>query len=202
MHPIILTVLRGGGEYHVGHVEKLRDQCMRHAPGIEFACLSREDVPGKIEALHDWPHWWCKMEMFRLPGPVLYMDLDTVITGNLGPLLDTALSKQFTVLRDFNPHARDMGSGLMAWSGDMGDLYRAFKADPARHMAENNSGRWLGDQGFIERHTSARSYWQVECPGAVVSWKKHCQVGIPGGARVVCFHGKPRPWDTNVYEAI
>lgn len=140
--------------------------------------------------------------MFRLLGPALYMDLDTVVVGDLGPLLEVAASREFTVLKDFNPHARDMGSGLMAWSGDMGALYRKFKARPEAHMAMNKSGRWLGDQGFIERSTSRRSYWQAELPGAVVSWKKHCQKGIPEGARVICFHGQPRPWATDVYERL
>ena len=29
----------------------------------------------------------------------------------------------------------------------------------------------------------------------VVSWKVHCKAGIPQGADVVCFHGRPRPWE-------
>jgi len=190
-----LTVLRSGGEYKAEHVERLQDQCARYAPGVEFRCLSDVPAPGRIKIRHDWPGWWAKMEMFRLRGPILYMDLDTTIVQTLTPLLAVARSEPFVALRDFNPHQRELQSSLMAWSGCMRRLYRAFLADPAKHMAENNSGRWWGDQGFIERRASKRAYWQELLPGAVVSWKKHCSNGVPDGARVVCFHGRPKPWD-------
>lgn len=199
----ILTVLRSGGEYRPEHVERLAAQCARHAPGVAFACLSDvEAVPGRIPMRHGWPGWWCKPELFRIPGPVLYMDLDTVVAGDLGPLIEAAAREPLVVLRDFNPQARDLGSGLMAWSGDVEWLYREFAKDPQRHMAQNRSGRWLGDQGFLERrlHGEPRAYWQEILPGAVVSWKKHCARGVPSGARVVCFHGQPRPWATSIYE--
>ena len=149
---------------------------------------------------HDWPGWWSKIEAFRIPGPCLYIDLDTVIVGDLAPLLEIAKSTVFTVLRDFNPHQRVMGSGLMAWVDSLGHLYETFRdVGPEKYMAENSTPRWFGDQGFIERTTDGfktpRAYWQDQLPGAVVSYKKHCADGVPPGARVVCFHGKPRPWE-------
>lgn len=195
MQARILTVLRSGGEYRAEHVERLRLQCVEHAPGVEFRCISDVDAPGRIKMRHDWPGWWAKIEIFRFRGPVLYLDLDTTIRASLTPVLAVARERPFTVIRDFNPGQRDMGSGVMAWSGDMRRLYRAFASDPGRHMAENNSARWWGDQGFIERRTSKRDYWQEMLPGALVSWKKHCQGGVPAGARIIAFHGRPKPWE-------
>lgn len=189
----VLTVLRSGGEYLPEHVERLAAQVEAFAPGAEFACLSDVPVPGRIRMQHDWPGWWSKVEAFRLSGPILYMDLDTTICGDLAPLFRSDLP--FVVLRDFNPKAREIGSGIMAWGGDMSALYETFKVDPQGHIAANQTARWWGDQGFIEQHGPAREYWQNVAPGAVVSWKKHCQGGIPDGARVVAFHGKPRPWE-------
>lgn len=191
MQPVILTVLRSGGEYQPEHVERLRAQCAEHAAGAEFFCLS--DVTGTLD--HGWPGWWSKMEAFRVRGPVLYMDLDTSVVGDLAPLLEAACRHDFVALRDFNPHAREMGSGLMAWRGDMSALYWAFRANPEKHMAENSTPRHWGDQGFIEPRTVGRKHWQEILPGAVVSWKKHCRGGVPERARVVCFHGKPKPWE-------
>lgn len=188
----IITVLRSGGEYHDGHVERLRKQCEKHAPGVPFLCLSDAGEP---LLLHDWPGWWSKIELFRLTGPFLYMDLDTTICGDISPLLMAARHHDFIALRDFNPKERDIGSGLMAWRGDLRRLYDEFAKDPAGHMAACRSRRWWGDQGFIDRHVGSREYWQTLVPGAVVSWKKHCRNGVPSGASVVCFHGKPRPWD-------
>jgi hypothetical protein len=189
----VLTVLRSGGEYNVSHVERLAAQVEEHNPGLPFACLSDVAAPGWIKAQHDWPGWWCKMEAFRIPGPVLYMDLDMSIIGDLSPIL--AAPGPFTVLRDFNYPQREVCSALMAWRGDQSGLYSHFKEDPVGHMAANNTPRWWGDQGFVERHTESRDYWQDVAPGAVVSWKKHCGGGVPPGARVIAFHGKPRPWE-------
>lgn len=192
----IVTVLRSGGDFAPDHAIALQAQCKRHAPGVEFLCLTDfRDVPGRRSLTHRWPGWWSKIEAFRVPGPALYMDLDTVVTGDLGPLLEVARREWFTVLRDFNPQQRELGTGLMAWSGDLSIIYRRFLKDPAGHMAANSNPRHWGDQGFIERQPEPRGYWQEHVPGMVVSWKKHCLGGrIPEGARVVCFHGEPRPW--------
>ncbi len=193
--PRIVTVLRRGGGYSWQHVERLRRQCLRFARGAEFMCLS--DDPRGTPLQHDWPGWWAKMEMFRLPGPCLYMDLDTTITGDLQPLLDVAKKAGFVTLRDFNAPQREVQSSLMAWACDMRWLYERFAEDPARHMAENDEPRWWGDQGFIERNTRPE-FWQNVLPGACVSWKKHCANGLPFGARVVVFHGRPRPWEVGM----
>lgn len=187
--PRIVTVFRSGGEYRQEHVDRLRAQCAEHAPGVEFLCLDDAALE------HDWPGWWAKMEIYRLSGPVLYMDLDTSVIGDLAPLLDAVDRHEFIALRDFNPKHREMGSGLMGWSGDLSRIYDAFCADPAAHMARCNTSRAWGDQGFVEPLTTGRAHWQDILPGAVVSWKKHCAGGVPADARVICFHGKPRPWE-------
>lgn len=191
MQPTILTVLRSGGEYLPRHVDRLRAQCAIHAPGVRFECLT--DLDGSLT--RDWPGWWSKIECFGRSGPVLYMDLDTTVRGPLAPLLDVAMRSEFVALRDFNPAQRAMGSGLMAWSGDMGRILAAFEADPAGHMTRCTTPAAWGDQGFIEPLTQDRHYWQDLLPGAVVSWKKHCIGGVPPDARVICFHGRPKPWD-------
>ena len=189
MQPVILTVCKSGGEYRAEHVDRLRGQCDRHAAGVPFLCLDDDALE------HGWPGWWSKIEAFKIKGPVLYMDLDTTVRGDLSPLLAMAEQHEFIALRDFNPAHREMGSGIMAWSGDMTRIYDAFTQDPAGHMARCTTSRHWGDQGFIEPLTPGRKYWQDLLPGAVVSYKKHCLDGIPEGARVICYHGKPRPWD-------
>jgi hypothetical protein len=58
-----------------------------------------------------------------------------------------------------------------------------------------NSHCW-GDQGFISKCLGNNwQAWQSLFPGAVGSfkttWKRQKP---PANARIVCFHGKPKPW--------
>lgn len=195
---MILTVLRSGGDFEPGHVRRLQSQCARHAPGVGFACLSDVWLDGvdRFQLVDGWPGWWSKMEAFRMNGPALYLDLDTSVVASLEPLLEAVRRHPFIALRDFNPRTRALGSGLMGWAGDMGDLYAAFRRGADNAMRDFVTPKRWGDQGWIDENVGLRSYWQDVLPGAVVSYKKHVAgSGVPRGARVVCFHGKPRPWE-------
>jgi hypothetical protein len=85
--------------------------------------------------------------------------------------------------------AGQIGSGLMSWRhGDYEHVWQEFIRDP---VAAVRSVRPHGDQAWIERNISAWYHWQDLWPGAVVSFKMHCQQGIPPGARIICYHGEP-----------
>lgn len=188
----ILTVFREGGDFKSEHVERLRQQCAHYAPDTPFTCLQ-----GPL-LLHDWPKWWPKLEMFRQPGPVLYMDLDTAIVGDLTPLLEAAEQHRFIALKNPLPTPSKFGSGLMAWSGDMQHVYARFAQDPARHMRRCTTLELWGDQGFIAETETPDVYWQDLFPDQIVSWKVDCKQGVPKDARVVYFHGNPRPWQVGM----
>lgn len=178
---VILTVLRRGGEYTDEHVDRLRQQCR----GYSFEAIQDEDM------LHSFPGWWAKIEAFRRKGPILYMDLDTLITGPLDDLFNAVEQHDFIALRDFY-RPTQMGSGLMGWRGDMSEIYNTFLTNPEAHMKRCRTTKCWGDQGFIDGVVKQKTYWQDVLPGQVVSYKKH---GVTQDANVVCFHGKPRPWD-------
>ena len=120
-------------------------------------------------------------------GDILYFDLDTTIF-KLPPI-----PTRSTVLRDFMAPER-IGSGLMFLKeADRAAVWEAFMTDPARHMRECTTHRRWGDQGFIEPFFADALRWQDFAK--VYSYKMHCKRGVPPDAQVVCFHGKPRPWD-------
>jgi hypothetical protein len=84
-----------------------------------------------------------------------------------------------------------MGSGLMSWHGDrVLRIYDEFKQNPNHYMQKYLSG---GDQDFISYYKPSLEYFQDAFPGEVVSYKVHCQDALPQNAKVVCFHGNPRP---------
>lgn len=205
----ILTVLRSGGEYGPEHVRRLRDQVNLYAgPEHEFVCLT--DVPEHMPdvqtqvLLHGWPGWWAKMEMFRCAGPCLYLDLDSTIVGDLRPVLDVVARHRFVACRNFMHPETGIQSSVMGWSGSSHHhLTLRFGEDPERHMSENQTRKYWGDQGFLNRYVADSVYFQDLLPGAMVSYKVDVlKVGrVPEGARVVVFHGQPRPWAARVMEA-
>lgn len=201
---MIACVLRSGGIYRPEHVQRLAAQVCLHAPDQLFVCLTDTAVPGVVTTplLHRWPGWWSKLELFR-PGVfpagerVLYLDLDTTLVGPIDDLL--ARAEPFLALADFYRRPpvvpeRGLGSGLLMWTaGEQDSLYTEFATSPEAFMVWHGHG---GDQRFIEqRRLTATTFWEDVVPGQVVSYKVHCRErGVPHGARVVCFHGPPKPW--------
>jgi hypothetical protein len=121
------------------------------------------------------------------------MDLDTVITGPLGDILSV---DKPTLLRDFYRDGKKLkeglGSGLMYLPEEArANVWRFWNEQPQLHMRMYPRG----DQFLLEKFfLNTADRWQDVVPGQVVSWKVNCQGGVPPEARVVCFHGQPRPW--------
>jgi hypothetical protein len=202
----VVTVLKTGGEYELGHVYSLRDQVARHLSlKHRFVCLSDASGLGveTIPLINGWPGWWSKMEMFypgRFDTPVLYLDLDTAVVDSID---DIVLGHGFTVLRNFwRPDA--IGSGIMAWDQTPSDLYINFAHQAEQAMRRYTRSPRLGDQGFIQDHFSAdwMSFWQEKHPGRVVSYRKDVvPLGRrPRGASIICFGGKMRPWNSDRWQ--
>jgi len=192
----VACVLRSGGIYDAFWVARLKAGVERHLPiAHRFVCLSDVDVPcERVPLEHDWAGWWAKLEMFRLPGPVLYFDLDTLIVGDLFDLATAVRnSRGLLMLRDFYVPAH-CGSGVMGWSSgkDARLIYGAFSRSPASEMRRQRAR--MGDQAFIEETVGLQliDRWQDAVPGQIVSYKVHCRNGIPPNARVVCLHGRPK----------
>jgi hypothetical protein len=188
--------------YEPKHVRWLQRQCNQYAPGVRFVCLTNERKIEGVETIPlncAWPGWWSKMELFGHDlGRVLYMDLDTVIVGPLDEML--AYPHQFTALNSLGKKTtRLLNSGLMAWQGARPDLLEPFAADPQRWINECRTARCWGDQGFIGRHIGNDwQAWQDLFPGAVGSYKNTWnRQRPPSSARVVCFHGEPKPFKVN-----
>lgn len=189
----VATVLRAGGEYRPEHVARLRDQVARHSPAARFVCLSDQQVEcERVPLLHDWPGWWAKIELFRpgaVPGPCLYLDLDTDVVGPV----DDLVGERFTMLSDF--YRPDLpASGVMAWPATPpAHLYELFRRDAGRHMRACRTRERWGDQGFIGAHLGGEP---LRFGPEVVSYKVHVRGrGVPAGARVVAYHGRPKPWE-------
>lgn len=215
--PKVLTVLRSGGDFTAAHVQALQRQIDWHAPwGTQFECLSDAAIEGveTIPLEHNWPGWWSKMEIFRpdMDGDFLFMDLDTVVVNVLDDIFRVG---SHTVLRDFYRDGRRLkkgiASGLMYLTPESRKgIYEKFLKAPQQHMAQWRNG---GDQKFLESVWGVDvPSWQERLPNQVVSYKAHCCrywlggrlefTGVPKDAAILCFHGVPRPWETEQFKEL
>lgn len=189
-------------EFKPSHVQALKQQVEKWAPFASFECLTDIDVPGVdcTPLVHNWPGWWSKMELFApsMKGDFLFMDLDTVIVG---PLDDIERVNSLTMLRDFYRDGKKLkeglGGGLMYLTEKAREApWKYFSSHPASYMRTYPRG----EQHLLENYyLNTAQRWQNVVPDQVVSWKVHCANGVPPEARVVCFHGKPRPWEVGQF---
>ena len=198
----VVCVLRSGGVYKPSHVHELQRQVSMHLPSADFFCMSDVQVDGVevIPLAHGWPGWWSKMNLFHpsIRGDLLYIDLDTVIVGDLS---DLASLGRTTMLSDFYYHERPASGLMYLTESDRAKVWASWIADPktAMHKCMRH-----GDQQFIGEVLHHAQRFQDVLPGRVVSYKVHVAKGlnkrsigdgtVPVGASVVCFHGRPRPW--------
>lgn len=198
----VACVLRSGGDFTPMHVTALQRTVSKHLQvPHQFRVLTDYDIDGEhiVRLITTWPKWWAKLELFRpgaFSGPVLYFDLDTMLVGSIDML--AGYRGQLALLSDFLKPGR-LQSGVMAWTpGPMTEaIWRCFTVNPARYMRS-----YPGDGQFLNTYVDRADYLQTLFRGRIVSYNRHVQrLGrVPSCARVICFHGHPRPWTTPLWE--
>jgi hypothetical protein len=140
--------------------------------------------------MHKWPSWWCKIELFAPSNfnrfsRIVYFDLDTVILGNIDPLLSS--NEPIVVLKDF--YTQQMSTGVLAWErGKLDILHEKFLGSEMEVTLTH-----VGDQDWLRDCINVHDvrYIQDIQPGTY-SYKVHCSTGHPPlDAKIVCFHGYP-----------
>lgn len=187
----------GRGREYVQNLYGMLVNCLPSGLAFKFVCFT--DDPFEAEgiecralpaALSGWNN---KISLFKAgvfePGErVVYLDLDTLLIGRLDRLLD--YQGEFAVLRDFW-RADGLGPAVMAWRGGFGEWIWDKYAKAGFPAMER------GDQEWLELVFSEEAYCpnilQDLYPGLFCSFKADCAPFAPKDARVVCFHGEPRP---------
>lgn len=206
MSNIVALVYKAGGDFSSEHVHTLVKQAQAQQSVDAVICLTdrRDDVsiPG-VQAVSfadaDWSGWWAKMNLLE-PGVfaegerILYLDLDTRIVGDLGPLFNFDSP---TLLSDFfRPHRP--GSGVLGFDGGNAE-WKETVLEWARWARLNHELPVGGDQQLLANvlGNDFFSRWQTDFPGKIQSYKADQLDRNPvgGDTRLVCWHGKPRPWE-------
>jgi hypothetical protein len=189
----VVCVMRSGGDYTPAYVWALKRGLARHNPEYDFRVLSDLDCfgPWGIRLRHNWPGWWSLVEWWRdglFDTRVIAMGLDTLITGDLSDI--ASYDGPIAGISDFY-HPRLLASGVMVWQPDAGaELYERFAREPDAIMR-----RYPRMDPWMRSVIPHAGRLQAHAPGHILSYKKHCRGGLPKGARICCFHGKPRPAD-------
>lgn len=205
-----ICVLKSGGDYDWEYVEKLYEGVKNHCNyNFKFICYSDFKIPDTLQKeimvkklRMNLPGSWSKIECFNEAyGINIYLDLDTIITGcldmlvmNIRTMSDYTGNHNLHMLKAFKK-GEEWASGIMGWSGSWSWLISRL---PASY--ENKYGRW--DQRYIKDSLRNRNIEikSINAGTQIVSYKRHCQDGVPEGTKLVCFHGIPRPRDVGWLE--
>jgi len=194
-----IICLKWGNKYGPEYVNNLYNGIKKNTTlAFTLHCFT-DDSSGISQdvTIHDLKYkgidgWWNKLYLFSgevdIDGRVLFIDLDTLITGNIDQLM--LIDKGFVMIRDFfYPRQNNDGSGLMSFETKTHpEIWNTFMANPQAAVKELHPH---GDQKWIVKFVDGVKHWQDILPEHVVSYKVHCAGGLPRNARVVCYHGIP-----------
>jgi len=208
-------------KYDISYVQKLYNSVKRHLhQPFNFYCLTTElnvNIPGviPIELPVDEQFqkgnkaWWYKTNMFneqQWEGLVLYLDLDTVIVGQLDKLFENS-PEEFNICQDFNRHSMpdyhvSNSSVMMFKANSFVKYYVDFLNDKTKII-----NKFKGDQDWLTSILGDNKVWWPK--KWVMSYKWEVLNGglkrmgtteynsdittIDNDTSVLVFHGSPNP---------
>ena len=206
-----IACVRTGAVYGIDYVARLRRMVERHLDREHnVICLTDHPVvPSGVEPVDiaglGLPGWWGKMKLFDLPAhyyPLAYLDLDTVVVGDLAPLVDLqvndlAICENFTRLAGHASWPCRYGSCAMVIGRPMPEIWHAFWGDRDRWMRECPRG----DQEVIEKLWPDATLLQDALGDDYFLNKRDLprfQDGPPPRCSVVVFGGSLKPHNCGV----
>lgn len=211
----LLCVLKTGGVYDDRYVRVLFNSVRKHTPERvidRMVCLTdsksllEDSGVETVPLRHGWGRWWSKIELYRPDldfGPSIFLDLDTLVLGDLRELAGVAVSQKFVPLKGFNqalrpPGGVNLATGVMV--GQFGryasEVYTRFVKEPKKHMRKKREKWKHGDQGFVaETLGMSMPRLQDFLPANYIVGKKLIKGRggkIHPSAHLVAWSGKPR----------
>lgn len=203
------VTLKSGGDFSPYDAQTLARQVRKHMTyPHRFVCMTdmvddfpiEHNMPYLTNLEHGYPGWWSMIEMFRLAGPVVASGLDMIVLDNIDRLAELALTCRMNEFYMARPQKRAFSkgekwcSGLQIWNGDWSWLYKTFAHNPKLYMSE-----FVKEQRFTYTHLMQYDHLKIKAVqdyfDGYYSYKNQCRKSKPEDARVVLFHGNPRPKD-------
>lgn len=191
-----------GDKYPDYYVQRLQREVKKYlSMEHRFLCLSDREIDGiwTVRPLNDLQGWWQKVNLFSpnlAPGENVYFDLDVVITGNLDEMVSKYSQTSFACPLNWAQSGHGgCQSSVMMWKANHNISQVNYLFDPAiaHWPPRNEPGILWGDQEWITQLRDTQKIQVCPIPDGIYSYKYHCRDGLPSDARVVVFHGEPKP---------
>ena len=157
---------------------------------FRFVCFVDKDYSFKedIEARRytlNYRNMFCLLEPFQLRSDVLFMGLDTVIVGNIDPLI-TYRPTRLMMTRD--PNNPKIGcSGVMMFPDGTG-IWERFVQERKKWERSAKMGGYVSDMMFL-KHVP-HGYLDDMLPGVCVSYKVHVKTIENGQNRLFSWQAE------------
>lgn len=193
---IDIVCMKFGTKYGPEYVNILRRGVARNlSQAHRFVCFTDNpsglDTATNPEIRPDLGGWWNKLWIFSAwtPRRQLALDIDDPVTGSLDELASWPGRGHLVLSNWYKPdeiagavHVLDPGFHRHELWVEFCERGEAIKAE------------FRSDQEFYTARIKDSPRIQEFLPDQVISYKKHCQgIGLPPNARIVCFHGTPKP---------
>lgn len=212
-----------GNAYSWQYVEILYSMLRRHlTPEVKLHVYTEANRPvpdtmikhalEPMTIVNPKKSWWYKMQLFNTDhhaGPLLYLDLDLAITGNLDWIWQMPLTN-FCTIRDFKhlwrPTFYGINSSVMWWdTRRYAYIWEKFKQQNSEYIIK----KYHGDQDYITEQiplTERRFFdtdrvqsWRWQSLDGSYNFTKRCYQTPGTGTQILpltsilVFHGNPKP---------
>ena len=227
MKPIANVIcIKWGNRYPAEYVNRLYNMVRRHTTcDIRFYCFTEiteglhpdiivKPLPELNVAPEDNRYAYrkeaalCQDDLGGLEGErVVFFDLDVVIVDNIDELFAFPQKDDFVIIKDWNTKGNHVGqASCYSWRvGTLGHIKKYFEDHPREVVKQFHtaSQEYLSSQVIKTR--GSLTFWPEHW---FRSFKSHClpakvlrcfrPATIPPGAKVIVFHGSPKPEDALV----
>jgi hypothetical protein len=193
--------------YDERYPARLKNAVERHL-GVphRFVCLTGEYLP-EMECVPPpagLSGWWLKLGLFHpdmldvLGDDCLYFDLDTVILGDITPIVE--IPGSFVAYQSRNKRADGhyrLSSAIMRWRGDHSRIWTFYETEGDKYdlSKDDQTLIWLGlGKEWVSMNEHLPPYflreWMYDQLGG---FREGTILKLYPDLRVICFGGEPKP---------
>lgn len=181
-----------GDDYGVKYVNKLYNDLQKHTTlDYNFYCFT--DKPEKLDVptIKFKPKFLWNLNKFEaynpehgLEGKIFTFDLDTLLLDNIDDIL--SFDDEFITTEDIY-NLKKAGGGIVGATAEYG--YKNIWLPLINNTKAITASTGGAERFFFRKYLKNIPFFQNKYQG-IYSYKRD---GIPEDARIIMFHGKPRP---------